>query len=105
MKMRALKVWMMGGLAALSGCAQPPAGPALPYYRCEHQIGFTARFVDDAVVLDSTRGYEILYRPAGSKTQMYRNIRMSAEFNLGPSGQEALLRYPLLPLAARCVRD
>jgi hypothetical protein len=96
---------LASGLTLLTACGSPPAGPPLPYYHCEHQIGFTVRFVDDAVVLDSTRGYEILYRPEGSKSRLYRNIRMSAEFGLGASGQEALLRYPLLPLAARCARD
>jgi hypothetical protein len=30
---------------------------------------------------------------------------MRAEFGLGASGREAVLRYPLLPLVARCVRD
>ncbi len=93
---------------ALAGCAGLGAPQALPQYRCEHGIGFTAKFVDDSVVLDSSRGYEVLYRDAGGLTpaqQVFSNPRMRAEFGLGASGREAILRYPLLPLVARCVRD
>ena len=94
----------------LAGCAAPPSGPPLPLYRCEYGIEFTAKFIDDSVALDSTRGYDVLYR-GGKHTadpknlNEYANARMSAEFKLGATGREAVLRYPLLPLVTRCVRD
>jgi hypothetical protein len=99
------------GVALLSGCAQTPSAPVISErYRCELGIEFTARFQDNSVALDTTRGYELLFRdakplPDPPKPNEYRNARMSAEFKLGANGREALLRYPLLPLAARCVRD
>ena len=92
----------------LAGCAGPAIGPALPRYVCEHGIEFTVRFVDDTAVLDGTRGREVLYRDAGGLTPqqtVYSNPRMKAEFGLGTTGREAIVRYPLLPLAARCARD
>ncbi len=92
----------------LAGCAAQP-GAGLPLYRCEHNISFTARFVDDSAMLDAgPRGYDVLYRDAGGTTpqqSVYSNPRMRAEFGLGASGREAILRYPLLPLVARCVKD
>ena len=97
-----------GGVALLAGCAGPATGPALPRYVCEHGIEFTVRFVDDTAVLDGTRGHEVLYRDAGGLTPqqtVYSNPRMKAEFGLGTTGREAIVRYPLLPLAARCARD
>jgi hypothetical protein len=99
------------GAAVLSACAQNPSAPvASERYRCELGIEFTARFQDNSVALDTTRGYELLFRdakplPDPPKPNEYRNAHMSAEFKLGANGSEALLRYPLLPLAARCVRD
>lgn len=93
-------------LAALAGCAGPPsAGSELPLYRCEYAIEFRVRFVDNTAVLDGNRGYDVLHRDGAQAGRTYSNPRMSAEFGLGPSGREALLRYPLLPLAARCVRE
>lgn len=101
--------WMAAAMmAAVAGCAgtgQPPAGP---HYRCEHGIEFTVRFVDDTAVLEGTRGYDVLYRDAGGQgpqQSVYSNPRMRAEFGLGASGREAVLRYPPLPLVARCVRE
>ena len=99
-------VWV--GLATLTGCAGTSGQPAAPLYRCEHAIEFTARFIDDTAVLDGSRGYDLLYRDAGGQGEtqtVYSNRRMRAEFGLGPSGREAVLRYALLPLVARCVRD
>lgn len=101
-------------LALLGACTMPVPAPeaaaALPFYRCEHGIQFTAKFTGDAVTLDSSRGYEVLFR--GDKNthnaknpNEYGNPRMSAEFKQGSTGKEALLRYPLLPLVARCVQD
>jgi hypothetical protein len=101
-------------LLILAGCAQTPTAPvASERYRCELGIEFTARFSGESVALDTTRGYELLFRdgkplpnPADPpKPNEYRNARMSAEFKLGANGREALLRYPLLPLAVRCVRE
>ena len=49
-------------MLVLAGCSAPPSGPPLPLYRCEYGIEFTAKFIDDSVALDSTRGYDVLYR-------------------------------------------
>lgn len=98
----------LAGLALLAACAGRGWQSPAPLYRCEQGIEFTARFIDDTAVLDGTRGYDVLYRDAGGQgpqQTVYSNPRMRAEFGLGASGREAVLRYPLLPLAARCVRD
>ena len=103
-----LAILATSAAALLSGCAGNSPTQNLPHYRCEYDIGFTARFVDDTVILDSSRGYDVLYRDAGGQTaqqQVFSNPRMRAEFGLGPGGREAILRYPLLPLVARCARD
>jgi hypothetical protein len=86
------------------------SSPSTERYRCEHGMEFVARFSGEAVALDTTRGYEMLFRdaapvPQPPKPHEYRNPVMSAEFKLGADGREALLRYPLLPLAVRCVKD
>ncbi len=99
-------------LAALLGaCAaeQSAKSDLLPLYRCEYGIEFTAKFVDDAVTLQSASGYDVLYRDSTSASDAknpneYSNVRMIAQFKMGASGREALLRYPSLPLVARCVR-
>ncbi len=100
--------------ATLAGCSSGPVSKPLPYYRCEYGIEFSAKFVDDSVALNSTRGYDILYRggkhastPVNAKpnSNEYSNARMQVEFNLGPTLREAIVRYPLLPLVSRCVRD
>lgn len=98
-------------MAGLSACAtQAPSGAdkaSLPFYRCEHGIAFTAKFEGDAVRLGSSHGYDILFArsKAEQDKQQYSNPRMVASFGLGSIGREAQLRYPLLPLIARCVRD
>ncbi|MGE0333159.1 MAG: hypothetical protein AB7P37_20970 [Ramlibacter sp.] len=82
--------------------------PAVPVYHCEHGITFTVRFIDDTAILDGARGRDVLYRDAGGTSPthvFYSNPRMKAEFGLGATGREAIVRYPLLPLAARCARD
>jgi len=93
----------------LAGCAGQRPGAPLPHYRCEHGVEFTVRFVDDTALLDAgPRGYDVLYRDAGGVTpqqRVYSNPRTRAEFGLGASGSEAILRYPLLPLVVRCVKD
>lgn len=108
--------------AALWGCTTPPpsapavppatpAGPtaSLARYRCEHSIDFTVRFVDDSAMVDAgPRGSDVLLRDAGGATPqqtVYSNPRMRAEFGLGVSGREAIVRYPQVPLVAHCVRD
>jgi hypothetical protein len=98
-------------VALLSACASGPdtSAPA-QRYRCEANVEFSARFSGESVAIDSTRGYELLFRdakplPNPPKPHEYRNPIMSAEFNLGKDGREAMLRYPLLPLVLRCVKD
>lgn len=95
-------------------CSGPTTQKPLPLYRCEYGIEFTAKFVDDSVAVEGTRGYDVLYRggkyastPANAKpnSSEYSNARMQIEFNLGVTQREAILRYPLLPLVSRCVRD
>ncbi len=95
-------------VAWLAGCAGNAPAPPAPLYHCEYGITFTARFIDDTAILDGARGRDVLYRDAGGTTPQqafYSNPRMKAEFGLGPTGREAIVRYPLLPLAARCARD
>jgi hypothetical protein len=105
------------GVLALAACASGPVpSKPLPFYRCEYGLEFTAKFSGDSVVLDSSRGYDVLYRggkkanpdvAANAKTgpHEYSNPRMSAAFNLGVLERDAIVRYPLLPLVSRCVRD
>jgi hypothetical protein len=105
------------GAIAVAGCASgPPTNPPLPFYRCEYGLEFTAKFTGDSVVLDSSRGYDVLYRGgknanpdvaanAKAHPNEYSNPRMSAEFKLGVLERDAIVRYPLLPLVSRCVRD
>ena len=99
---------VLAGCASNSGNAGKDSQAEAPLYRCENAIEFRARFIDNSAVLDGSRGYDVLYRDAGGVTPsqtVYSNIRMRAEFGLGPSGREAILRYPLLPLVVRCVRE
>lgn len=105
---------LLAALALLSACAA--TGPAATRYRCEHGIDFSVRFVDDSALIESSRTSGVpsdvpsgvLFRDAGGQGALqtvYSNSRMRAEFGLGSGGREAVLRYPLLPLVARCVRD
>ena len=102
----------------LAGCAGTGSGSGSgPVYRCEHGINFTVKFADDTAVLvgagtpsgrSSASDQDVLLRDAGGQGPLqafYSNPRMRAEFGLGASGREAVLRYPLLPLVARCLRD
>ena len=100
----------------LAGCASTSAVRD-PLYRCEHGISFTVKFADNTALLSGARtpsgssgaaDQDLLLRDAGgqgAQQVFYTNPRMRAEFGLGASGREAILRYPLLPLVARCVRD
>jgi hypothetical protein len=96
---------------AASTSPAPAANPAdsLVHYRCEDGIEFTVRFADDSAMVDAgPRGSDVLLRDAGGVTPqqtVYSNPRMRAEFGLGVSGREAILRYPQPPLVAHCVRD
>ena len=119
------KVWFDRALGlvfcgVLAGCAGTGFGSGSsssgPVYRCEHGIAFTVKFADNTAVLSGARtpkgnsganDQDVLLRDAGGQGNQafYSNPRMRAEFGLGASGREATLRYPLLPLVARCVRD
>lgn len=110
---------LLGGLlagAALCACTStaPPApttatAPALPHYRCDHDIDFTVRFGDDTATVDAGfRGSELLLRDAGGVTPqqtVYSNPRLRAEFGLGASGGEAILHYFAPPRDVHCLRD
>lgn len=89
--------------------AAPDAGSAVARYRCEQNIEFTVRFADDSATIDAgSRGREVLLRDAGGATPqqtVYSNARMRAEFGLGMSGRDAIVRYALPPLAVRCVME
>ena len=92
----------------LAACADYPLLPEAPIYRCEAGVDFTVRFVDDTAVFNGSRGYEVLYRNAGGMgagQTVYTNARMRAEFGLGLTGREAIVRYPLVPLVVRCARE
>ena len=92
----------------VSACSGLGAGSEPARYRCEQGIEFTVRFVDDGAVLDGPRGHDVLFRDAGGQglpQAVYSNTHMRAEFGLGSGARGAILRYPLLPLVVRCVRD
>ena len=71
-------------------------------------IDFTVRFADDTATVEAgARGSEVLLRDAGGVTPqqtVYSNPRLRAEFGLGASGREAILRYLSPPLVAHCVQ-
>jgi hypothetical protein len=72
-------------------------------------VEFTVRFTDDTAVVDAgPRGNDVLLRDAGGATPhqtVYANARMRAEFGLGTTGREAIVRYAQPPLAAHCVQE
>jgi hypothetical protein len=88
---------------------RPNPGAPLDHYRCDEGVDFTVRFADDSARIDAGPfGSDVLLRDAGGTTPqqtVYSNARMRAEFGLGASGREAILRYPLAPLVTHCVRD
>ena len=101
---------MTFALLLLTGCATGNFGntSTSQRYRCEQDIKFSVKFVDDSALIDSSRGYNVLFRDAGGQGEgqtVYSNAVARAEFGLGTSGRDAVLRYPLLPLVVRCVRD
>ena len=111
--MNKITPWML--CALLAGCAMdasPPktaaADPELILYRCENDVAFTVKFANDSATINSNRGYEVLYRNAGGLTPsqtVYSNPRMRAEFGLGSTGKEAILRYLLQPVVVRCTKE
>ena len=81
--------------------------PEADRYQCENHVAFTVKFANYSAVVNSNRGYEVLYRTAGGLTPsqtVYSNPRMRAEFGLGATGREAILRYLLQPVVVRCVQ-
>ncbi|MDF2462571.1 MAG: hypothetical protein K0Q43_806 [Ramlibacter sp.] len=106
-------LWLSGcasvGLSNTEPRATAEAQPGTPRYRCDQGIAFTVRFTNDTAVVDAgQRGNEVLLRDAGGATPqqtVYSNSRMRAEFGLGTSGREAILRYASPPLAAHCVQE
>ena len=101
---------MTFALLLLTACAtgNSSTAPADQRYSCEQGIKFSVKFVDDSALIDSSRGYNVLLRDAGGQGEgqtVYSNAVVRAEFWLGAGGREAVLRYPLLPLVVRCVRD
>ena len=100
----------LAGMVALAGCAglgsgAPPAVSSVPVYRCEQGLQFTVRFVNDTAVLKGARGDDVLLRDAGGQgtQRVYSNLRLRAEFGMGPSGGEAVLQYLLQPSVLRCI--
>lgn len=97
--------------ALLSSCAfhaGPQKSEQAERYRCENDIAFTVKFANDSATINSNRGYEVLYRTAGGLTAsqtVFVNPRIRAEFGLGATGREAMLRYLLQPVVVRCIRD
>ena len=110
---RQVAAWitLAGMAAALAGCAGMGAGrPSasdLSRYRCDGGMAFMVRFADGTAILKGARGDDVLLRDAGGQgaQTVYSNPRMRAEFGLGASGREAVLHYPVAPLATRCVRE
>ena len=109
---RQIAAWitLAGMVAALAGCAgigSAPSAPDLSRYRCDGGLAFTVRFADGSAILKGARGDDVLLRDAGGQgaQTVYSNPRMRAEFGLGASGREAVLHYPVAPLATRCVRE
>ena len=88
-----------------------PASPvaSLQRYRCDQNFEFSVRFTDDSAVIDAgSRGNDVLLRDAGGVTPqqtVYSNPRLRAEFGLGASGSEAILRYLAPQLVVNCVKD
>ncbi len=95
----------------LAGCVSDASmlnAPESERYRCENDVAFTVRFANDSAAINSNRGYELLYRTAGGLTPIqtvFINSRMKAEFGLGATGREAILRYLQQPVVVRCVCD
>ena len=87
----------------------PVAQSALPHYRCDNKLEFNVRFVDDTAVLEmGTQGNDVLLRDAGGVTPqqtVYSNAKLRAEFGLGTTAREAVLRYLAQQQIVKCMRD
>ena len=105
---RQVAAWIgMAGMAAvLAGCAGPSA-LELSRYRCDGGMEFTVRFADGTAIVKGARGDDVLLRDAGGQgaQRFYSNPRMRAEFGLGAGAREAVLHYPVAPLATRCLQE
>jgi hypothetical protein len=99
--------------AATAPAASAPAAPVrtaeIPHYRCDQGIEFDVRFADDTAVIDAgAQGKETLLRDAGGATpqqSVYSNERLRAEFGLGMTAKESMLRYAQPPRALHCVQQ
>ena len=91
----------------LGGCAVQTGAPRATHYRCANAGDFTASLAEDAAVLDTAQGRQMLDRDAGGvgEQTVYSNAGLRAEFGLGPAGREAVLRYLPQGAVLRCVRD
>lgn len=100
----------LAGMGVLAGCASGAGGAAVsgqPVYRCDNGLEFTARFVDDSVVLKSAGAEDVLLRDAGGQGEqqpVFSSARLRAQFGLGAGAREVLLQYAAPPLAVRCQR-
>ena len=98
-------------VVALASCADMRGAGASALestrYRCDGGLEFTVRFADGTAIPKGARGDEVLLRDAGGQGEqtVYSNPRMRAEFGLGAGGRDAVLHYPVAPLATRCVRE
>jgi len=115
----AMAAFCLGGCSSVApfrSAPPPPDGvPAATQasgtvrYRCDQGVAFAVRFTDDTALVDAgQRGSDVLLRDAGGATPqqtVYSNARMRAEFGLGASGREAMLRYASPPVAAHCVQE
>ena len=67
------------------------------------------RFVDDTAVVEmAPHGTEVLLRDAGGVTpqqSVYSNGKWRAEFGLGASAREAVVRFLASPQVVKCMRD
>ena len=99
-------IGVAGMAAALAGCAGPSA-LELSRYRCDGGMEFTVRFADGTAIVKGARGDDVLLRDAGGQgaQRFYSNPRMRAEFGLGAGAREAVLHYPVAPLATRCLQE
>ena len=110
-KIRPLLASLLTVCCVVAGCAVDSATTKTAEadrYRCENGVAFTVRFSGDSAVVDSNRGYEVLYKGArgqAASPTAYGNPQMRAEFGLGPAGNQAVLRYLLQPVALQCARE
>ena len=105
---------LLGCVSAPPAPAAAPAAPGPPIasvqrYRCDQNFEFSVRFMDDSAVIEAgARGNDVLLRDAGGVTPqqtVYSNPRLRAEFGLGASGREAILRYLAPQLVVNCLKD